>query len=178
MAKYNWEINRESIPVGKGYTPTMGLYTRDGKVFQIRHAKTHAEDKYAVYVGDLETADANAALLTTYHFAGKDWYPGSYIPGLAPTFTFDERITIRQAEQYGWKFGRCAWCGHNLSSSKSVTRGMGPVCYRNLRSWLKRHRSKEFEYQEALEKYEKLKAKAQHYRQRALDLHSAGQCRF
>jgi hypothetical protein len=42
--------------------------------------------------------------------------------------TSADRLTLRMAEKYSLETGMCCHCGRTLTATKSITRGMGPVC--------------------------------------------------
>lgn len=92
----------------------VGLYVRDGDVYQVRPAKSDSRRRYALYVGNLYEDD---------EFDQKE-----FVKGLVYKLQESERMTPMQAKMYGDKSGRCAWCGHRLTTKRSVMLGIGPVC--------------------------------------------------
>lgn len=103
-----------SVDIGPAH---VGLYVRNGDVYQVRPAKADPTRRYALYLGNLETDD----------------YPVSeFAKGMAYRLKESELMTPEQAKIFGDRFGRCAWCGYGLDSPESIRRGMGPTCYRRL----------------------------------------------
>jgi hypothetical protein len=51
-----------------------------------------------------------------------------YEGGAIKRLSANDRLTIQEAEEVGALYGICCVCGAELTDSKSVQRGIGPVC--------------------------------------------------
>lgn len=100
-----------------GKQAPVGLYVRDGEVYQVRPAKADLDRHYALYVGNL--FDGSVA--------------NEYAKGMAYRLKDSERMTADEAKRYGDGTGRCAWCGYRLTSPESIRLGIGPQCRRYIR---------------------------------------------
>lgn len=51
-----------------------------------------------------------------------------YEGGAVKRLNADNRLTVEEAEKLGAHYGVCCVCGTELTDSKSIERGIGPVC--------------------------------------------------
>jgi hypothetical protein len=52
-----------------------------------------------------------------------------YVGGLVSRLTEDDALTVGEAAERGRHWGRCMFCGLELSDADSVARGIGPICW-------------------------------------------------
>lgn len=55
-----------------------------------------------------------------------------YDRGAIMRLTLDDRMTLDEAKAWGVETGFCCVCGKFLTDEKSVSRGIGPTCARNV----------------------------------------------
>ena len=51
-----------------------------------------------------------------------------YERGAFQSLSASDRLTVREAEELGALYGVCCVCGAELTDTKSIERGIGPVC--------------------------------------------------
>ena len=51
-----------------------------------------------------------------------------YTPGLIRNISFNEKLTLEQAKEFGQLYGMCCRCGATLTDETSIANGIGPVC--------------------------------------------------
>lgn len=95
---------KEAVPVG--------FYFLDGEVYKVKHSQGDTTRRYAyIFKTDGTT---------------KGRY--EYTKGAIYRLTLADKLTLAQAAAIGHRTGVCCCCGKELSDSKSVALGIGPVC--------------------------------------------------
>lgn len=87
-----------------------GFYLMDGTVYRVKPNKagTHT------YATELDPTTGR-------------W---DYARGVVGRLSAADALTPEEAARRGRHWGRCVFCGDELSNPESVERGIGPVCYR------------------------------------------------
>ncbi len=114
---------------GQGYkTPAdleVGMYRKaDGRMFRVYPARNrgHLLTKELVQAeyDVTKVSDQEQEVVTDWRFEYR---------GAASRFvSANERMTLKEAKQFGHDFGVCCCCGALLTDPDSVARGIGPWC--------------------------------------------------
>lgn len=91
-----------------------GMYSKDGLIYRV-HTSMSTGNRYAKRL-DL--------LAAGYEFV--------YAPGAIKFLTNDDRMSLEEAQAWGVETGHCCVCGIFLTNPKSVAKGIGPVCAKNV----------------------------------------------
>lgn len=95
-----------------------GMYEKDGMILRVRRAE--AGFLYAMRYIPEESDERNR--FAAFRFMG----------GLANILKPEDRMTFERAKLLGHMWGQCCVCGRNLTASKSIEEGIGPICAANI----------------------------------------------
>lgn len=104
--------NQSSVVKTEKADPVEGNHILEGRLFKVQ--KSSSDNLYAKE-------------LVSKPGEKTKW---AYIGRQAPFHQLEEStlMTLEQAQEYGVRSGVCAVCGRELTVTKSIERGIGPVC--------------------------------------------------
>lgn len=97
-----------------------GMYRKDGKIYKVYRA-VHGSGRMCAK----ELVKLDEPVIKR----GKEHQYGFEYRGLAERYvSFEDRMTLEEAKEFGAIYGVCCSCGATLTDEKSIEAGIGPIC--------------------------------------------------
>lgn len=94
----------------------VGMYRNGGNIYRVRWNRAGTALYALRFVPEATTKSERLA----------------YETGAIKRLSANDRLTVQEAEEIGALYGICCVCGAELTDAKSVQRGIGPVCAKNV----------------------------------------------
>jgi hypothetical protein len=101
-----------------------GMYRAGADVFKVQRGK----DSGALYAKKLISHNGDR-LMESGDVKRVEF---EYAPGWVRSLSAANRMTVDEAKALSIRFGFCVVCGAFLKDAKSVARGIGPICIKNI----------------------------------------------